>query len=70
MKKKPLSLEEDMEKFLAQARIDAIENNRLRLEYHLRTGLDNGVPFEAIAAVFDLPVQAVINFEKTGELKE
>ena len=69
-KAKPNPLRESFDALIKQAEIDAKEMHRLRLETHLRNGLENGVPVESLSAVFNMSVEEIRYFEQHGQLED
>ena len=67
---KPNPLRESFDAIIKQAKIDAKEMHRLRMETHLRNALENGVPLDSISAVFNLSVEEIQYFEQHGQLEE
>lgn len=68
--KKQPSLRESVAEIVNKANEDWREYQRLQFEYHLRNGLNNGVPAETLSAVFDISVDEIQEFEQTGHLKD
>ncbi|WBF04835.1 hypothetical protein [Erwinia phage vB_Ea277G] len=67
---KPNPLRKSLDDLIKQAEIDAKEMHRLRMETHLRNGLENGVPIDSLSAVFNLSVEEIQHFEQHGQLEE
>ena len=67
---KPNRLLEGVEEVVRKATEDALEFRRATITYHLRNGLENGVPLDSLSAVFNMPVEDIQDFELTGQLKD